>query len=202
MEKRTYSNCQNSFVFILFLFTISFLNVSCNKSKNEINNKMHEIDNAIALTSNNETIKDTLNNLKNIGAEFIVCYVDSDENYNKICFDNIHFANSKIRSYKIQGDFKLKVIQGIDVLFTDFEHRPINNNVKSEKRVKELLKNGIITFDGPALLTHDNSINFVFCKKDENNFKCFTYNMIGKAERLAYEKGKPFFVEMLYPKCK
>lgn len=207
MKKKYYFNFQTTLTVILFLLINVYLMVSCDDlkhkktDKNDIEIKNEILDNAIRLTLNNRVIKDSINHLKNIGADFIVCYVGSDENYNKISFDIKHFANSEIRPFKITGDFKLKVIQGIDILFKELEHRPISDNAKSQKRVKELLQKGLITFNGQYILTHGNSIKFVFCKTNEKKFKCFTYEMLGKAESLAREQGKPFNDKIFYPKC-
>ncbi len=198
---------QTTSTFILFSLINIILFVSCNdlkhkkKENNDADIKNEKLDNAIKLTHNNNAIKDSINNLKNIGADFIVCYVGSDENYNEISFDTQHFANSEILPYKITSDFKLEVIQDIDILFIEFEHKPISNNAKSQKRVKELLKKGLITFHGRSMLTHGNSITFMFCKNNEKNFKCFTYEMLGKAESISHEEGKPFNIKVFYPKC-
>lgn len=207
VEKKDYFNFQASLKLILFSLINIFLMVSCDdlkhkkKEKNDTEFKNEILDNAIKLTNNNSVIKDSINNLKNIGADFIVCYVGSDGNYNKLSFDVNHFANSEILPYKITGDFKLRVIQGIDVLFTEFEHRTISNNAKSQKKVKELLKKGLITFNGRNILTHGNSITFIFCKNNEKNFKCFTYEMLGKAEELAHKEERLFNHKVFYPKC-
>jgi len=187
--KKTIRQC------LIFSFLL-FLLFSCVK-----NNKNTVLDKAIELTENNEIIKDSLRKIKNKGINFVVCFVDLENEFNILSFNLIHEPKKKFFTYNVRTDFKIKTIEGVDVLFEDFNDKSIKSPKDIDEKTKELLDKKIISFDKRNTFIDCNFIEFIICKKDENNFKCFNSRMEIDEQNKMRKENKPYHRELFYPNC-
>jgi hypothetical protein len=181
---------------LIFSF-ILFLLFSCRKNK-----KNTVLDKAVELTENNEVIKDSLKKIKNKGIDFVVCFADLENEFNILSFNLVQEPNKRLFTYNVRNDFKIKTIEGVDVLFEDFNDKSIKSPKDIDKKSKELLDKKIISFDKKNTFIDCDFIEFIICKKDENKFKCFNTRMEIDKQNKMRKENKPYHRELFYPNCK
>ena len=91
-------------------------------------------------------IKDSLKKIKNKGIDFVVCFVDLENEFNILSFNLVQEPNKRLFTYNVRNDFKIKTIEGVDVLFEDFNDKSIKSPKDIDKKSKELLDKKIISF--------------------------------------------------------
>lgn len=180
---------------LIFIFLI-FLLFSCNKEKPK-----NVFEKAIELTKSNEVIKDSLKGFKTRGINFVVCFIEANAKNDILSFNLVHEPKKKFYTYKVVGDFEIETIEKVDVLYLNFDDTIKDTSKKVDKKTKELLDKKIITFDGVNRFIDCDFIEFVFCKKDRNNFSYFNNRMEVKEQNRVHSMDKPYHRETFYPKC-
>jgi hypothetical protein len=179
---------------------LGLLFISCKKE--EANPEYDEIDKAIALIHDNKPINDTLLRYrKELGADFILCYIISKNNYRRLGFQIIQSKNEKNPPLEINGFYKVETIQGIDVFLESSKTSQKKFHVTTDNKTKELIRKGYLTIDGRSPLIHSKSVDLVFCENDGSNFKILSDHFLYQEEMKARKNNKPFHEEYFYPRC-
>lgn len=175
--------------------------ISCNKKP--IDKEAYEIDKAIELVHTNKSINDTLLKFKQkLGVEFIPCIIITTDKYRILGFQIVQSKVKKSPPLKIDPLFKIRNVQGIDVLFVSTEKGSSKKyDIKVDSKTEELIEKGYVTLTGPSPLINSKYVNFVFCKDDDSVFKALTSDFFYKEEMKARTANKSFVIENYYPKC-
>ena len=181
----------------LFLLFIILL-ISCD---NNNNNNNENIKKAIEITNNNKSIKDSLSSLKRKGIDFVVCFIENDSIYDRLSFQLAKRPDRKFYTYNIDTNFKIKSIEGVNVLFRDFNDTVKVTERQNDKITIKLLNENIISFNERNKLYNFDFIKFVFCHDNLQNFKCFNSKNLNSEYEKAYNERIVFFENFLYPKC-
>lgn len=194
MEKRLFKT--RKIILVLFLF--SGVLFSCKKQVAKNN-----LDTAIELTESNPAIIDSIANLEKRGVKFLVCFFEEKPKHTLLSFNIVQPPGQQIHPYKIAANFKIRTIKGVDILFRDFTHSAISEQMKKDKKVRELITKRFISLEKPTGYNDCDYVKFVFCNKDFDNFKSFNSQMLTREELLFLDSKKPgaFNRELFYPKC-
>jgi hypothetical protein len=180
-----------------FIILISiFFFLSCEKEKSD-----NVFEKAIELTKSNEVIKDSLRSFKTRGINFVVCFMHTNDKNDILSFNLVHEPKKKFYTLNVDSDFKIETITGVDVLYINFDDTIRRIPKKIDKKTKELLDKKIITFNGVNRFIDCDFVEFVFCKKDRNNFTYFNNRMESEEQIKLQKNSKPYFRESFYPKC-
>jgi hypothetical protein len=180
---------------IIILINIFFF-FSCDKEK-----PRSVFENAIELTKSNEVIKDSLRSFKTRGINFVVCFIETKDKNDILSFNLVHEPKKKFYTLNVDRNFEIETIEDVDVLYLNFGDTLIHSTKKIDKKTKELLDKNIITFNGVNRFIDCDFVEFVFCKKDRNNFTYFNNRMESEEQIKRQKNNKPYFRESFYPEC-
>lgn len=192
-----------SIIYITLLFTLSMCKNKDGKS-NVKSKEVVKIEKAINLIKKTKEINDTLTKYHNqLGVNFIPCYIRETKKHRFISFQIVQSKKEKLPPIKIDREYKIEKIRGIDVfLSTNILDTQKKYKPSLDEKTKELIKKGYLTIDGNIYLNDGYTVYFVFCKDNNANFKILTTNFIATEELKARSQNKPFFEEKFYPICK
>lgn len=178
------------------ILTSIFFFFSCDKEKPK-----SVFENAFELTKSNQVIKDSLRGFKARGINFVVCFIETKDKNDILSFNLVHEPKKKFYTLNVDRNFEIKTIEDIDVLYLNSGDTLIHSSKKNDKKAKELLDKKIITFNGVNRFIDCDFVEFVFCKKDRNNFTYFNNRMESEEQTKRQKNNKPYFRESFYPKC-
>lgn len=190
---------------VLILLSAIIMLTSCNKENAPVDKETQDIDKAIALTTTNKPINDTLARYrKKFGVDFILCYSITTAKHRSLGFQVIQSKTEKHWPLKIgDGLHKITNIQGIDIIFcSSNKDRERKYDVTIDSKTQELIKKGYLKTTGESPLICTPSIDLVFCTNDDTSFVILSPDFLWKEEVKARENNVPYIIESYYPECK
>lgn len=190
-----------SLKFIVNCICLLLLFSSCKEKR--IDKEALDIKKAVELIDGNKSVSAKLLKFrKELGVKFVLCYVVTHKKHIKLDFQILQSDSIKCPPLTIDGLYKIKNVQGVDVFIQSSE---INHSkeykIEIEKNAKELIRKRYLTLKGHPFCIEGGSVKFVFCKGDDNVFTELTFEFLGKEERKARNDRKPFREEKFYPNC-
>lgn len=160
--------------FLFFLVTFSFY--SCvNSDKKEIieNTSLESLSNFV---SNSKTICDTIAKLKKNNSKLLICTQEIGKS-GKI----LKLTESCI-PFQIKHDYYYKIINGLDVIFYDYNKHLTNKKI--QKEIELLIKNKIVKIELNKNWTCCEMPYYIFsmCNKNEE-LNCYNFETITNLER-------------------
>lgn len=174
---------------------------SCKKESSDLG--IIEIDKAIELIHNNNSIKDTLHKFrKDYGVDLIVCYTITTDNHRKLAMQVMQSANQQGPPIKINRPFKIETVQGIDIFFVSNKSKLTDKyNLKIDDMIKKLVNKGYLTINGREQLYCTTSIDFIFCIDNDATFSILSPEFKWKQEANMRNIGMIYDERKFYPKC-
>lgn len=182
-------------MFLLLLFS------SCEEKR--VDKEAYEINKAVELIDGNKSIDAKfLEFRKELGVKFVLCYVITSEKHRRLGFQILQSDSIKSPPLTIRGLYKIKNIHGVDIIIVSSEMKESKKyKVEIETDTKELIRKGYLTVKNHSSCMQGGSVDFVFCKNNDNVFTELTFDFLGKEEEKVRAIGEPFHEEKFYPNC-
>ncbi|WP_291142265.1 hypothetical protein [Flavobacterium sp. UBA7680] len=167
---------------VLFTFLISIVFISCETKKSNLEESVYYVENI-------KPIQDSIFKLKTYGAKLAVCSLKKTSSHTII---NLSVPDTP---YKIHTNYKYKKIQGVNILFVNYDEKLINQEIP-----KQLIKDKILAFNGPEN-NEPPYLEFIFCPNDISSIKCFNNIQLDDFDQEFRKNKKIFNEDMLVRKC-
>ena len=151
------------------------------------------ISEALYFAENIKPIKDSIVKSKFYNTQLIVCSLK------KLCgFNMVTLAYPSI-PYLINSSYDYRSIEGVNVLFIDYNDTVIDRRKKEE--IQHLINSNVVTLEGRVQNLDPPFLRFIFCQDNYNNITCYDNIMQDSLDRKCLEEGKTYNEMMFYPKC-
>lgn len=187
----------------LFASCICLLLLFGSCKEKPVDKEASDISKAVELIDGNKAINAKLLKFrKELGAKFMLCYVITNKKHMVLEFQILQSDSIKCPPLSIDGLYKIRNVQGVDVYVESSEmDRSKKYKIEIENDAKDLIKRGYLTIKGRPFSIQGGSVDFVFCKNDDNVFTELTFEFLSREEQKSRDKNEPFHEEKFYPKC-